>query len=235
MFHLSLAGYPFTIDNRYEYVKALCHDYWMQKPGELIAVGKKDIAREQTDGGSWPASYLESLAVYRAICERLVARDVVLFHCSALAYRQRGYLFAATSGTGKSTHARLWREVLGNAVRMINDDKPLLRITSDGVTVYGTPFAGKEGLQENSSAPPVAGIVLLHQAGTNSIRKLSPQEAYPMLLNQTYRPKDAAGLIKTLELVQRLSELPVYSMGCTISREAVALAVQTLTGQELPS
>lgn len=234
MFHLSLAGYPFTVDNRYEYVKALCRDYWTQKPGELITVSKEDIAREQTDGGHWPASYLESLAVYRDICERLVARDVVLFHCSALAYRQRGYLFAAPSGTGKSTHARLWREVLGDAVRMINDDKPLLRITSDGVTVYGTPFAGKEGLQENSSAP-VAGIVLLHQAGTNSIRKLSPQEAYPMLLNQTYRPKDAAGLIKTLELVQRLSELPVYSMGCTISREAVALAVQTLTGQELPS
>lgn len=234
MFHLSLAGYPFTVDNRYEYVKALCRDYWTQKSGELITVSKEDIAREQTDGGHWPASYLESLAVYRAICERLVARDVVLFHCSALAYRQRGYLFAAPSGTGKSTHARLWREVLGDAVRMINDDKPLLRITSDGVTVYGTPFAGKEGLQENSSAP-VAGIVLLHQAGTNSIRKLSPQEAYPMLLNQTYRPKDAAGLMKTLELVQRLSELQVYSMGCTISREAVALAVQTLTGQELPS
>ena len=145
MFRLSLAGYPFTIDNRYEYVKALCRDYWTQKPGE-----------------------------------------------------------------------------------------PLLKVTSEGVTVYGTPFAGKEGLQENSSAP-VAGIVLLHQAEANHIRRLSSQEAYPMLLNQTYRPKDGAGLMKTLELVQRLSQLPVYSMGCTIYREAVALAVQTLTGQELPS
>ena len=234
MFHLSLAGYPFTVDNRYEYVKALCRDYWTQKPGELITVSKEDIAREQTDGGHWPASYLESLAVYRDICERLVARDVVLFHCSALAYRQRGYLFAAPSGTGKSTHTRLWRKVLGDAVRMINDDKPLLKVTSEEVKVYGTPFAGKEGLQENSSAP-VAGIVLLHQAESNCIRRLSSKEAYPMLLNQTYRPKDGAGLMKTLELVQRLSEVPVYSMGCTISREAVALAVQTLTGQELPS
>ena len=234
MFRLSLAGYPFTIDNRYEYVKALCRDYWTQKPGELITVRKEDIAREETDGGLWPAPYLESLAVYRAICERLVARDVVLFHCSALAYRQRGYLFAAPSGTGKSTHTRLWREVLGDAVRMINDDKPLLKVTAEGVTVHGTPFAGKEGLQENSSAP-AAGIILLHQAEANHIRRLSSQEAYPMLLNQTYRPKDGAGLMKTLELVQCLSELPVYSMGCTISREAVALAVQTLTGQELPS
>lgn len=90
--------------------------------------------------------------------------------------------------------------------------------------MYGTPFAGKEGLQENSSAP-VAGIVLLHQAESNCLRRLSPREAYPMLLNQTYRPKDGAGLMKTLELVQHLSEVPVYSMGCTISREAVALAV----------
>ena len=67
MFHLSLAGYPFTVDNRYEYVKTLCRDYWTQTPGEyvktlcrdywtqtpgeFITVGKEDIAREQTDGG----------------------------------------------------------------------------------------------------------------------------------------------------------------------------------------
>lgn len=230
MFHIQLAGQGITVENQFSYIQQLCREYLTDIPGTPIAVSDGDIAREQADGEHWPAAYFESLAVYRAICEALLPRDIVLFHCSALSYQGRGYLFAAPSGTGKSTHTRLWREVYGDAVTMINDDKPLLKITSEAVTVYGTPFAGKEGLQTNTSAP-VTGIVLLHQADTNEIHRLSPQEAYPLLLNQTYRPKDAAGLRKTLELVQRLAELPVYSMGCTISHEAVTLAAKTLTEQ----
>lgn len=231
MFHLQLAGYSFTIDNHFAYLEHICRDYRMDTPGEMISIHETDIEREQTDGGQWPLGYLESLAAYRKICERLLFRDVVLFHCSALEFHQKGYLFAAPSGTGKSTHTRLWRECLGDEVKMINDDKPLLQIGLDNVTVYGTPFAGKEGLQENTSAP-VGGIVILHQASRNSIRKLSPQEAYPLLLSQTYRTRESAGLLKTLELVERLAELPVYSLGCTISTEAVELAVRALTGKE---
>ena len=97
-------------------------------------------SRAYTDG------YLEELAVYRKIAERLPLYDTVLFHGSALAADGEGYLFTAPSGTGKSTHARLWRELLGDRVVMINDDKPLLRVTEEGVTVYGTPFRGKHGL-----------------------------------------------------------------------------------------
>lgn len=229
MFRLQLAGYSFSIDNHFEYLEKICRDYMIDEPGERISICEKDIEREQTDGGKCSGGYLESLAAYRKICERLLFRDVILFHCSALEFRQNGYLFAAPSGTGKSTHTRLWREYFGGNVRMINDDKPLLKIESEKVTVYGTPFAGKEGLQENISAP-VKGIVILHQANENNIRKLSPLEAYPLLLNQTYRTREPDGLLKTLKLVQRLSELPVYSLGCTISTEAVDLAFHALTG-----
>ena len=206
----------------------------MAAPGAPLGLTGAELAGLTEGEEGFPPGYLESLELYRRICDLLLERDVLLIHGSAVALDGRACLFTAPSGTGKSTHARLWRERFGRRLTMINDDKPLLKVTAEGVTVHGTPFAGKEGLQENSSAP-VAGIILLHQAEANCIRRLSSQEAYPMLLNQTYRPKDGAGLMKTLELVQRLSELPVYSMGCTISREAVALAVQTLTGQELPS
>lgn len=229
MFHLQLAEHCFTIDNHFKYLENICRDYMVDKPGELISISEEEIMLEQTDGGQWPAGYLESLAAYRKICERLLFRDVLLFHCSALEFGHKGYLFTAPSGTGKSTHTRLWREHFGDQVRMINDDKPLLHIAPEEVRVYGTPFAGKEGLQENSSAP-VKGIVVLHQSGENCIRKLSFQEAYPLLLNQTYRTKDSTGLLKTLELVQELAKLPVYSLGCTISMEAVELAFHSLAG-----
>lgn len=226
MFHIQLAGQAFTIHNRFGYLQKLCRDYLVETPGQQISVGEEEIAREQT--GNWPQWYLESLAVYRKICETLLPRDIVLFHCSALALDGQGYLFTAPSGTGKSTHARLWRERFGSRVTTINDDKPLLKISREEIQVYGTPFAGKEGLQTNTSAP-VKGIVLLHQAERNTIRRMSQAEAYPWLLSQTYRPKDAQGLAKTMELVQHLAELPVYSLGCTISQEAVELAWKACT------
>lgn len=231
MFHLQLAGYSFSVDNHFDYLEKLCRDYRTDQPGELISIEEADLAYERGNEDRWAEAYLESLAAYRKICERLVFRDILLFHCSALKFGEEGYLFTAPSGTGKSTHTRLWREFFGSDVRMINDDKPLLHVSTDKITVYGTPFAGKEGLQENISAP-VKGIVILHQSGENSIRRLSSQEAYPLLLNQTYRPRQPEGLLKTLELVQRLADLPVYSLGCTISTEAVELACHALTGKK---
>jgi hypothetical protein len=110
---------------------------------------------------------------------------------------------------------------------MINDDKPLLTVSNNEIIVYGTPYAGKDGLQTNKSAP-VAAIVILHQAKENSIKRLDQSASYPMLLNQTYRRNDAPGMIKTMELVGQLAKLPVYSLGCTISEEAVMTAYNTL-------
>lgn len=228
MFHIRLAEHLFTVDNQFSYVERLCRDYLTDEPGELISLSEKDSEREQTDEGQWPAAYLESLAVYRKICERLIRDDTILFHCSALQMQGKAYLFTAPSGTGKSTHARLWRGYFGSDVQMINDDKPLLQIAPEKVTVFGTPFAGKEGLQTNTSAP-VAGIVLLHQDTQNTIRRLSEEEAYPYLLTQTYRPKEPMAVVKTMELVERLAELPAYSLGCTISMEAVEVVYRALT------
>lgn len=228
MFHIRLAEHLFTVDNHFSYVERFCRDYLTNEPGELVSLSEKDMEREQIDKGHWPSAYLESLAVYRKICERLIQDNIVLFHCSALQLKGKAYLFTAPSGTGKSTHARLWREYFGSDVQMINDDKPLLQIAPEKVTVFGTPFAGKEGLQTNTSAP-VAGIVLLHQDTQNRICRLSEEEAYPYLLTQTYRPKEPMAVVQTMELVERLAELPVYSLGCTISTEAVKIAYRALT------
>lgn len=228
MFHIQLAEHPFTVDNQFPYVERLCRDYLTDEPGEQISLSTEDIEREQTAEGHWPSAYLESLPVYRKICERLIQDNIVLFHCSALQLKGKAYLFTAPSGTGKSTHARLWREYFGGDVQMINDDKPLLQISPEKVTVFGTPFAGKEGRQTNTSAP-VAGIVLLHQDTQNKIRRLSQEEAYPHLLAQTYRPKEPMAIVKTMGLVEQLVALPIYSLGCTISTEAVEIAYRALT------
>ena len=91
-------------------------------------------------------AYLETLAVYRKSADHLLSCDTLLFHGSVIAVDGEGYLFTAKSGTGKSTHTRLWREYFGERAVMVNDDKPLLHITDSGVTAYGTPWDGKHRL-----------------------------------------------------------------------------------------
>ena len=68
--------------------------------------------------------FLELTVIHEKMTLALLPRDIFLMHGSALCMDDRAYIFTAPSGTGKSTHARLWREIYGDRVRMINDDKP---------------------------------------------------------------------------------------------------------------
>lgn len=206
----------------------LCHDYISNHHAEtIISITDAELLAENTDGKEWSRAYLESLAVYRKICEYLIDYNIILFHCSALKMDGKAYLFTAPSGTGKSTHTRLWREHFGERVDMINDDKPLVEIKDGGAIVYGTPYGGKSGIQTNTCAE-VAGIVILSQAKENKIIRLSEHEAYPMLLNQSYRPKDIAKTFRVMELVQKLAQIPTFSLECNISDEAVITAFNAL-------
>ena len=155
--------------------------------------------------------------------------DVMMFHCSALTLDGRAYLFTAPSGTGKSTHAGLWRKRFGERVVMVNDDKPLLGVRGEKIIVYGSPYSGKEQLQTNTAAP-VDGIVVLYQNPENMIRPLEVREAFPHLLTQSHRPRNAEGMHHILDILNRMTGLPIYSLGCTISDEAVRMAYQALTG-----
>lgn len=232
MFLIKMAEYVFQVDNRYAYVEQLCRDYLTSEPAQIyISVSEEEILQENRDGGNWSEGYLEALAIYRKICELVLEEDIILFHCSALEIDGKAYLFTAPSGTGKSTHTRLWRETFGDRVTMINDDKPLLKISDKEICAFGTPYGGKDGLQTNTQAP-VAGIVILHQSSVNTMVRLTAEEAYPVLLNQTYRRNDMQGMIKTMDLVHTLCRLPVYSLGCTISKEAAMLACKTLLESE---
>lgn len=227
MIHVKLANNHFTLYNHYNYIEKLYKDYRSDIPGMEIHLTEHDLLRENKDNGNWSMEYLESLAFYRKICESLLDKNILLFHCSAIEMDGNAYLFTAPSGTGKSTHVRLWKEYFKERVTVINDDKPLLSVGEKKIRVFGTPYGGKHGLQTNTSAP-VAAIIVLHQSSRNQVTMINSQEAYPVLMNQTYRKNDPAGMIKTMDLVKRLTELPVYSLGCNISTEAVCLIYEEL-------
>ena len=200
--------------------------------GERISVSDEEMARESIPGEDYPPSYEESTALYRKFCELLIPDEIFMFHASAVSIDGRGLLFAATSGTGKSTHAGLWKDVFGERAVIINDDKPLVRVGMDEIMVYGTPWSGKHSLQTNTTAP-VKALFLLERGDKNSVEPVTFREAYPTVLNQAYRPKDPVLMQKTLGMVnQFLKSVPVYRLKCNISKEAVWTAYSVLEDME---
>ncbi len=226
----TFADIPVEVNYQSSYLTTLCKDYLTElAPRYTVTVTEEDVRKEGTHFDSpFGYGYLESLAVYRKVCEALISESILLFHCSAIMVEGKAYLFTAPSGTGKSTHARLWRNMLGEKAVMINDDKPLIRIENGTAVVYGTPYDGKERLSTKTSAP-IAGICILSQAKENRICPVSARDALPTLLSQTYR--SPLHMAQTLPLVVALSHAaPIFRLACNISEEAAALSYQTMKG-----
>ena len=100
----------------------------------------------------------------------LSANNAIAIHSSAVVADGRCALFLGESGTGKSTHTRLWVENIDSA-RLLNDDSPIIRIIDGEVRVYGSPWSGKTPCYKNESYP-IAGLCRLEQAPYNKIHRL---------------------------------------------------------------
>lgn len=163
----------------------------------------------------------EAVSILRVICDYIIHKGGFFLHCSCLMYRGEAIIFTAPSGTGKSTHAALWRKYLGNEVAMINDDKPLVRERDGRFFIYGTPWRGKHGIGANISAP-IRAIVFLYQAPENKAEKLDPISALSLILQQTVIPSNKNDLSLLLDILGSLLEsVQLFRLGCTISEEAV--------------
>ena len=222
-----VADTSFSLSTVYEYSHKLLRGYETDRAPEVhISTDQTDLAREYLKMEEYmPGPYVESLAVYRKLCDHLLGKHILLFHGSAIAVDGRAYIFAAPSGTGKSTHARLWRELLGPRAVMINDDKPLIDV--DRLLVYGTPWDGKHHLSANICAP-LSGIALLSRSARNHIEPLDPLPALPVLLQQAYRSEQVD---RILPLVERLADsVPVYRLQCNMEPEAARISWRTMHG-----
>lgn len=230
------------IESLYDKVHRRCAPYAVEgTPDLIVRTTQADIDRERSfsiredklEGRApqtWSDEYLEELAVYRQIAERMPACDTFLFHGSAVAADGRGYLFTARSGVGKSTHARLWQAMLGDRFTYVNDDKPLVRITPEAVLVYGTPYDGKHHRSANV-AVPLEAVCLLQRGESNAIRRIGAREAFPRLLQQVYCPQDREAMGRTVSLLQTLTErVGLFELSCNMDMEAARVAFAGMGG-----
>ena len=238
-----IAEQNIAVTSLHNEVHCLCADYLSPDSPPVFAVQTTqadiDFEREKSAREDeievipirqFSDGYLETLAVYRKIAEKMPDYDTILFHGSCVAVDGIGYLFTAKSGTGKSTHTRLWRELLGEQAVMVNDDKPLIRISDFGAVIYGTPWDGKHRLSSNITVPLKA-LCVLERAEQNNIRQTTALEVYPMLLQQAYRPMDGMAMSKTLTLIDKLAaSVNLWRLGCNRDIEAAQVAYDAMKG-----
>lgn len=155
-----------------------------------------------------------------------------MLHSSAVVVDDKAYLITADSGTGKSTHTRLWLKLFGDRAYILNDDKPALRL-EDGIWyAYGTPWSGKHDISVNKRIP-VAGIACLERGILNSIVPISKGEAVYMLLRQCNRPKAAECRLKLLELLDQLiSNVPIWKLTCNMEPDAAIVSYEGMSGKK---
>ena len=235
-----IAEHNIGVESHFPAVQRLCAAYRTDGEPELtLSVPMEELERirreteEDFPEGGDPVilepEYIELAMIYKELAERTPFWDTVVLHGSAVAVDGACYVFCAKSGTGKSTHARLWRQLLGERAVMVNDDKPMVHIRPDGsADVYGTPWDGKHRLNTNTHVP-LRAICILERSDLNTIRPITKSEAWPMLLQQFYRPYDAEAMEKTMDLIGRL-QTKFYRLGCNVELEAAELSYQTMKG-----
>ena len=206
-------------------------------------------------------AYLARIALLRQIAEIGPQLGIFVAHMAVLEYQGLAWAFAAPSGVGKSTHLRLWKESFGDDVTIINGDKPLFKLDSatqisgnqhsdtaettdindavtnhhPTITVYGSPWAGKEGWHTNMCAPLV-GICFLTRGTQDKCRRIDANVALPRALKQIYMPTNTSSALLTLDFLDVLMhEVPLFELSCTMSKNAVKASFEALTGLNFES
>lgn len=161
--------------------------------------------------------------------KQLIDFDGMMLHASAVELDGMAYLFSGPCGRGKSTHTRLWQQVFGERAQVFNDDKPALRRINDQWYAYGTPWCGKDGINQNKKVP-LAGICFLVQSDENLIRRLSTKESLGLIVSQTTsKLRDSEKLMKLLSATEKLiQEIPIYELKNRPEPDAVLLSYETM-------
>ena len=238
MIKIKIADFIIQINNRYDYIEQQCKKYLVNDENVDFVIDCTDDEinaeiQNYEDPSYANPGYCESICIYRTICMQLPKYDAFLMHSAVIDVNGKAYAFTAKSGTGKSTHIRLWRKLLGEKVIVVNGDKPILRFIDGELYVYGTPWCGKEGWNTNMRST-FKGLCFLERAENNTIVPLEKSECAVRIMSQILMPSDPVGAIATLDLMDRmLNKVDTWLLGCNMDIEAAKIAYENMSGEKV--
>lgn len=202
--------------------------------GELLFVYDRESNRAQCNvSRDVPDMSAVRFGLWFMTALATVGHDVTPVHSSAIVCNGRAVLFLGESGTGKSTHTRLWRENIDGAV-LLNDDSPFIGFVDGRATAFGAPWSGKTPCYKQEQYP-IAAIVRLSQAPHNAIRPLRSVHAIGALLPSLtpafgYDDELQDRMLATLSKI--ISQVPVYHLECLPDAAAARLSYDTVFGKD---
>lgn len=232
MVKVKLADIAVEMRNRFPDLAYLCAGYETdEEPVMQIAVSDQELALERSmQSQAFTDGYLETVCMYRKLALEMLRHDVFIMHASIIEVDGEGYAFLAPSGTGKTTQTRLWLEAFGSRARVVNGDKPLIRVEPNGngwtFRAFGTPWCGKEGMGCNASVPLKA-LFILERAKEPSCVPAPEDYSIDHLFHQMLMPENAQQMNTLLTMADRLVQtLPVYILRCNMKLESVQTAYE---------
>ena len=219
------ANKVFKIETVYDFFKVFAKEYETKEAYDFeIIIKQEDIDQWRIDHNvesNYPHNYIETLVVQKEVAAFLSKFDTYIIHGSSIIYKNKGYIFIAPSGTGKSTHTRLLKEYLKDKMDYINDDKPFI---DKDLNLYGSPWDGKEKLSKNIRFP-LSGVFVLKRSNKPEYRKLSPKEAVVYLYKQIHIVKQE----NTLDFIIKLcNKVPIYLIGVNMEKESILQTISIM-------
>lgn len=221
----SIAGLTVELKFKYEYGRKKCARYLSEGTPILSAEATdEEIQKEALLIPENPLGVAEFDCVFRKLYTAFPEFGRITFHGAAISIDEKAYLFAAPSGTGKSTHIKLWRKRFGQKVKMIDGDKPFISFENGEAYVWGSPRSGKEGWN-NPTCAKLCGIAFLQRSEKNEIFSVTPAQIIEEAFIQFYIPKTKKGADMTISFLQQLlSAVPLYKLLCNMDIEAAEVA-----------
>ncbi len=226
-----IAGLNVGYEPRYDLLRLRSEKYLCDEKAEFKIGISDDMMEQQINyyKDIMEGANLEYLWVGTAFNLKLLEYNGMYLHSSTVVVDGKAYSFSAPCRTGKSTHTSLWLKMLGDRAYIINDDKAAFRKIDGKFYVFGTPFSGKNDINVNTFVE-LGGICFVEQSETNSIERLSNDDALSLLISQTVRPSNPDRMILLCDFLDDLlKNIPIYKLKCNISLEAAELSYKTMS------
>lgn len=145
---------------------------------------------------------------------------ILMIHSASICYKEKAFLFSASSGTGKSTHTNLWNKEY--KVPLINGDLNLIGLLDGKPTVFGTPWCGTSGIYDTKTYP-LGGIVFLKQNSKDYVETLDEEEKRLSVLLRCISPTFHDAILDNhLQVIDKIAEqILICRLHCTPTKAAV--------------
>ena len=231
MFFCKLAEINVCFENRYYYLYKQCKDYIFDGSNAdiKISVSDEEIEKEKSSSeGRYNNAYFEYISAYRKLCGNLTNFNAFLIHGAFFSVDDVGVIFCAPSGTGKTTHMILWKNLLKESMKIINGDKPIVRFIDDIPYGFGTPWCGKEHFGTNDKAQ-LKHICFIERNNSNSVEKIDKQKALSKLLQQIMLPMQKDEINQFFCLIDKLiNKCEFWIIRCNTQTESATVSYNNI-------